>query len=244
MTEYKSEPKKSMLEWWSSPLGEFMLSEERRVIEARKMAFHGQMQLQIGLADMILPSSNIAVSRYHLSDYGKTDVYAYRESLPFQKRSIDSILLAHVLEFSTHPHQILREAERILAYDGTLVLCCLNPWSLWGIRRLFSIHGNYPWNGYYFSFARLKDWLKLLNFEITYVDRVLFRPPLTSPAWFRRCSKLKDLGQTFWPALSGVMIIVANKRTIPLTPVKSKWQTRPFFPNGQLVNKPALRDKE
>ncbi len=244
MTDYSVQQKKSILEWWQSPLGKFVLSEEKRVLEHRKSAFHGQLQLQIGLTEKIVPVTPLALTQYHLSDYGKTDFYSYPEALPFQKRTIDSILLAHVLEFASEPHQVLREAERVLTYDGTLVLCCLNPWSLWGVRRLFSFKGQYPWNGYYFSLARLKDWLSLLNFEITHVDRVLFRPPLTSSRWFNRCYKLKELGQKFWPAFSGVMIIVANKRTIPLTPIESKWQARQLFPSGQLINKPALRDKE
>src|SRR3569832_2439994 len=33
--------------------------------------------------------------------------------LPFESQSLDLLLLPHVLEFSSNPHQVLREAERV-----------------------------------------------------------------------------------------------------------------------------------
>jgi len=49
-------------------------------------------------------------------------------------------------------------------------------------------------------------------------------------------------GQRLWPIFSGVTVIVATKRTIPLTPVEQRWKTNQFFPTGRLVTKPVTRE--
>ena len=52
--------------------------------------------------------------------------------LPFASHSLDLVVLPHVLEFSTDPHQVLREVERVLIPEGQVIICGFNPTSLWG----------------------------------------------------------------------------------------------------------------
>ena len=54
--------------------------------------------------------------------------------LPIASQTIDLLLLPHVLEFSAHPHQILREAERVLMPEGQSDYQRLQSFSLWGLR--------------------------------------------------------------------------------------------------------------
>ena len=63
--------------------------------------------------------------------------------LPIETNSIDLVLLPHILEFSSNPHQILREVQRVLMPEGHVIVCGFNPRSLWGVRGLFgrSIEG-------------------------------------------------------------------------------------------------------
>mgnify|MGYP000674048752 CR=1 FL=1 len=42
--------------------------------------------------------------------------------LPVQDASIDSVLLPHTLDYSDRPHEILREADRVLTSHGNCVL--------------------------------------------------------------------------------------------------------------------------
>ncbi|MFM1760358.1 MAG: hypothetical protein RLY75_1629, partial [Pseudomonadota bacterium] len=58
--------------------------------------------------------------------------------LPFASESIDLLVLPHVLEFAADPHQILREAERVLRPEGRLIISGFNPASLWGMRQYLS----------------------------------------------------------------------------------------------------------
>jgi SAM-dependent methyltransferase len=86
--------------------------------------------------------------------------------LPFPSRSLDLVVLPHVLECSPEPHQILREVERVLIPEGQLIICGFNPASLWGARQgigLLSGEPYLPRASEFIGLPRLKDWLKLLN---------------------------------------------------------------------------------
>lgn len=241
MIDYKTDHRKKMADWWLSPLADSVLDAERSLLQSNAHLFFGYMQLQLGVTHALLPDvSRPAIKKVMAA---QADIDGCYESLPIKWHSIDTLLLSHVLEFSPDPHQILREAERVLVADGTLVLCCFNPWSLWGIRRLFSWQDCPPWQGHFFSLARIKDWLALLSFDVVMVERTLFRPPIRSAKWFERCAFLERWGKRLWPVFAGVTIVVASKRTIPLTPITPRWQTKQLFPSGHLVNKPVTREK-
>ena len=56
-------------------------------------------------------------------------------ALPFPEASLDLVVLPHTLEMSLDPHGTLREVERVLMPEGKVVICGLNPASLWGLRQ-------------------------------------------------------------------------------------------------------------
>ncbi|MAF74307.1 methyltransferase domain-containing protein [Idiomarina baltica] len=94
-------------------------------------------------------------------------VRAHYTQLPIKNESVDTLVCPFVLDFSADPHQVLREALRVLADDGTLILAGFNPLSpamLSGLWR--SQRWSFPWQGRYFSQARVKDWLSLLGFRV------------------------------------------------------------------------------
>lgn len=238
MVDYKANTEKIMAEWWQSPLGHRILAQEQTVIQSLTAHFHGYYQLQIGIKQPLLPSlSRPCIQKVMALS---ADVQGESISLPFKCHSIDSLLLGHVLEFSSEPHQVLREVERILVADGTVVLCCFNPWSLWGLRRLLSWQEAPPWQGTFFSQTRIKDWLALLNFEVVSSKHCLYRPAIQSPKWFDRLNVIERWGKRLWPIFSGITILVAKKRTIPLTPVTMSWRAKQLFPNP-LAQRPASR---
>ena len=47
--------------------------------------------------------------------------------LPLASQSMDLVVMPHVLEFSKDPHQILREAERVLMPEGQIIIAGFNP---------------------------------------------------------------------------------------------------------------------
>ena len=64
-----------------------------------------------------------------------------------------------------------------------------------------------------FSQVRLLDWLSLLNYEVVYRTRFQVVP------WHRQGGRVIS---AHLPALGCLNIVVARKRTFPLTPTKMK----------------------
>ncbi len=89
---------------------------------------------------------------------------------PWAQDSLDLVCMPHVLERSDNPHASLREAHRVLMPEGRLVLTGLNPLSVWGFkhkswrRQHFAGEAGTPVQ--LLGVGRLKDWLRLLGFEV------------------------------------------------------------------------------
>lgn len=228
-------------DWWQSALGQCLLSSERDVLSKLEQPLLGYTYVQLGGNRLCLPESNRPIKQCLMAANG--DIKGKPEALPFKSHSIDNMLLMHVLELSQDPHQLLRETERVLAADGKLILCSFNPFSLWGLRRLFSWQDKMPWDGHFFTQTRIKDWLALLNFEVIEQHKILFRPPFRHAGWLAGSGFMERWGHRLWPWFGAVSVMVAAKRTIPLNPIREKWRQRSLFPTPKLVNKPLTREK-
>lgn len=132
-------------------------------------------------------------------------------NLPFANSSFDVVVLFHALDVAPQPQQALREAARVLADGGQLVITGFNPWSLWGLRRLFS-RRRAPWNANFINPVRMADWLALLDFRILATEFARYRPPVNrGEALFDGgfCRQLKNLVKL---PLGGVWIIRARRQ--------------------------------
>lgn len=147
--------------------------------------------------------------------------------LPFAGDSVDGVLLPHTLDFSTDPHQVLREVERVLIPEGKLLLSGFNPWSLWGGVRLLKMRSTTPpWCGHFFSSRRVLDWLALLGFDLLDIQVLNFRPPIQSPGILQKLQFLEQIGQKVYPKNGCVYIISAVKRVVTVTPIRPKWSVK------------------
>ena len=135
--------------------------------------------------------------------------------MPFASQSLDLIVLPHVLEFSTEPHQVLREVERVLIPEGRLIICGFNPASLWGVRQITGRLSGSPYlplDAEFISVPRLKDWLKLLNLEVSEGHFGCYAPPCRTDAWLKRFGFIEKAGAQWWPYLGAVYMVQAIKR--------------------------------
>ncbi len=135
------------------------------------------------------------------------------EQLPFGARSIDLLAIPFVLEFSSDPHAVLREAYSVLAPEGCLIICGFNRWSVWGLRR-FLKRGvrRAPWNGRFLSIHQIQDWTRLLGLELTSAESVFYRPPVGQAGLLERLNFLEAAGDRWWPLFSGAYVVVVKKR--------------------------------
>ena len=89
------------------------------------------------------------------------------DELPFQSRTIDVVIIHHALEQASDPRTVLREASRILAPGGKLVVFGFNPWSLIGFRRgIATVVPDRLSQLRMINPIRLFDWLTLLGLEL------------------------------------------------------------------------------
>lgn len=152
-------------------------------------------------------------------------LHAAVEELPFASQSLDLVVLPHVLEFASHPHQVLREVERVLLPEGHVLISGFNPYSLWGARRALAGHmGEIPWTGQYLSASRLKDWLSLLGMESHALLYGCYAPPLASEVWLRRWSFMEAAGQHCWPIAGGAYLLHAIKRVQGMRLITPRWR--------------------
>ena len=203
---------RSLADWFSSPQGAYVLEWERNCMDQIVADLFGYFAIQAGLPDIDFLQANRIPWRTSLSTEGRAGVVADPHELPFAAESLDLVVLPHLLECASEPHQILREVERVLRPEGELIISGFNPVSLWGVRKLFGPSAAPPWNAEFVSVLRMKDWLKLLNFEIRGGRFGCYRPPFESAKWLSRFAVLENLGSRWWPVAGGVYIMQAKKR--------------------------------
>lgn len=145
------------------------------------------------------------------------------DALPFPSDSLDLVVLPHTLELARDPHLTLAEVERVLVPEGRLLIVGLNPASPWGWRQRMGRGSErlglgrqrdsfLPRSGVFLGYRRVRDWLRLLSFEVEAARFGCWRPPLAQPRWLERFGWMEPLGQRWWPVLGAVYFISAVKR--------------------------------
>lgn len=197
--------------WLRSTRGRQLLASEERELRSVLPDLFGRHILQIGnwgRNGRLLAGAEM-LHRAVLGTVrdGHEQAVVEPDRLPVQSKTVDAALLPHTLEFSRHPHQVLREVNRILTDRGTLLILGFNPYSLWSLRRHFGMrYRAFPEGARFLSIGRLTDWLELLDFEITRVRRFGVGFPWLAPH-----------DDAMAVALSEAYLLEAKKRVIPLT---------------------------
>lgn len=211
--------------WLETPAGRRVLAWEQQRIDAAVEDVFGFYALQLGMPQRDFLRANRIPLRQRAGSETAVDIRCQLTALPFAAQSVDLVILPHVLEFHPEPHLILREIERILIPEGQLLIIGFNPLSLWGAkRRFFSRRQRFPWNGDYLSLLRIKDWLKLLGFDIDRGAFGIYSPPLQQEKWLRRWQFIEAAGDRWWGFAGAVYMLRAVKRVPGMRLVGPKWR--------------------
>ena len=205
--------------WFNTELGNCLTNEAcAHVPSLIPYGYHG-VALQIGATEQdLLADIDCGERIYVAPGHGKlngTQVCSDWDALPFERRSIDLVVLFHALDFGKDPGGVLREVSEILAPEGHLVVLGLNPFGIWGICRLLKFHKNsMPWTANYFPLTRVQDWINLLGFVTVGGTMYFYRPPVNNESILRRLQFMESAGRRWWPALSGAYILVAKNKAL------------------------------
>ena len=217
-------------DWFATTQGQYLLAREQAFFDHSVADIFGFNALQLGLPEHEFLRTSRMPLRVVAGYEAGIQVKLNMDELAFECCSLDLVLLPHVLEFNAHPHQILREVERVLRPEGSVIICGFNPRSLWGMRRALGAKTGYPWCGDFIALPRLKDWLALLGFEVVAGRFACYAPPLTNPGWLNRLHFMEPAGDRWWAICGGVYFLQAIKRVPGMRLIKPQW-------NERLVNK-------
>ncbi|HEX4986074.1 MAG TPA: methyltransferase domain-containing protein [Burkholderiales bacterium] len=218
----------SLSEWFSTTLGARQLEAELDYFDRELADVFGFNAMQIGLPEHPYLRSNRIAFRCVVGTEGAVGLRSDACALPLQAASIDLMALPHTLEFSSNPHQVLREVSRVLVPEGHVVLSGFNPWSLWGVRRLLAREPRtFPWCGQFISLPRIKDWMALLGFELAGGRMGSYAPPLSSEKWSHRCRFMESAGDRWWPFAGGVYYLHGVKRVAGMRLITPRWKAAP-----------------
>ncbi len=219
-------------EWYGQGAGQKLIAAEKAEITDILSKICGYHLVFVGeplLAPLV--TNSLISHRILLHPLAKENLSAISalqgkdEALPLQTDSVDAVVLSHVLEQSMNPHEVLREAHRILIPEGQVVITGFNPFSLWGLwYHLKQWTHKAPARGKLLTAGRLRDWLILLNFQIVGGGPFYFRPPISHDGVDQKLTFLEKVGKHLWPFWGGAYTLVAIKRVIPITPLRARWR--------------------
>ncbi len=232
----------NIAEWYDTPLGKCVLAAEQQVLNDELSCLFGYHLMQLS----VLPHHRLSESSRinHCFTLAPSVVDATRareqlcdvqglselDALPLADESIDVTILHHVLEFSSNPHQVLKEAARVTVARGHIVLFAFNPISAMGLMQLccqfFSKQA--IWQRRPLRISRMRDWLEFLDFSCLGVRHVSHNLPINNARYLGHSQFAERRISNRLP-LSNVYCIVARKDKVGLTPIKPAWENSRFL---------------
>jgi SAM-dependent methyltransferase len=216
---------KSFSQWLTdTDLGQYLLEREQAYFDRAVADVFGYHAVQLGVSAVDFLRENRIPWQCRAGLDPEANIRCDPAQLPFESRSLDLLLLPHVLDFTEHPHMVLREAERVLMPEGRLIITGFNPVSLWGGRRLVQGRFRAPWSGSFLPLARIKDWLALLDLEPDGGGFMGYAPPFDRADWLYGWRFMEFAGDRWWPLAAGVYGIEAVKRQRGMRLITPKWR--------------------
>ncbi len=234
ITEYQS--------WFNSSLGKALVKEQQKTLDEILPCLFGYHLMQLSVIPEINLSGESKINHQFslftnesttASNNAELKVGVMRasalanfERLPIEPESIDVAIVHHALDFSTHPHQLLREVSKTIIPHGYLIIVGFNPFSWLGLIKPFArlLCCNPIWRRHSLRKSRIEDWLRLLDFEVLKAHHGFFRLPLNYDALLKYGESIERIGQRVgWP-FGSYYILVARNDVLGMTPINPKWK--------------------
>lgn len=225
--------------WFASPLGQRILAAERSCLDQLLPNIYGYHLMQLSVLDNIRLSERSPVT-HHFSLAVKcasaAPTIAHFEQLPIDIESIDAAILHHVLEYSTNPHQLLRETASSIIPNGYIVILGFNPFALLNAKKQVGrmVTKNAHWRYHSLRCSRIIDWLRVLDFEPVLVKRADHSLPFNRGYW----PGFEKTCQFILPVSGSFYLIAARKSITPVTLIKKPWAQSAAIP--QWAKRPAV----
>ncbi|MEL7109428.1 MAG: class I SAM-dependent methyltransferase [Pseudomonadota bacterium] len=213
------QPAATLEAFYKSRLGQ----ASRRLMSERMTALWGSCEglrvLGVGYPGPLLPlwqddaASCIGVVPEEIgearlaSERGQTLCLAPEQRLPFPEGLFDRVVLLHALEEADSPRQLLREAWRVLAPEGRIVVAVTNRRSMWSLVDSQPFGHGRPWTR-----RQMVRFLDDNLFQVTASTTAVHMPPLDWRIITGAANSWERVGELALPAMGGVVLVEAVKR--------------------------------
>ncbi|MEQ8557635.1 MAG: methyltransferase domain-containing protein [Henriciella sp.] len=141
------------------------------------------------------------------TERGVSTCIAEEDRLPFGDGAFERIILLHAIEEADSPRAVLREAWRLLAPEGRMLVAVANRKGLWSLFENTPFGHGRPWTRRQLI-AYLGDHL----FQVTASTTAVHMPPVSWDPFSSGAEGWERFGELFAPGLGGVVMVEAVKR--------------------------------
>ncbi len=171
--------------------------------------------------DEPLSISMLMNKRYHPKGWPDNDHNALAVCddmhLPVETQRMDRILVAHSLETSETPDELLKELWRILDGNGRMIIMVPNRSGMWSRAE------NTPFGqGHPYSLTQLRQALTDAGFTVERYIRTLYVPSGRSRILISLAPLIEKIGRKFFPAFGGLLMVEVSKQLFSPIAAKSE----------------------
>jgi len=127
--------------------------------------------------------------------------------LPLADRSVDRLLVVHALECAERVRPMMREAWRVLADGGRMIVVAPNRRGLWARFETTPFGHGRP-----YTEGQLSRGLRDTMFTPHQAASALFVPPLRSRMLLKAAAAWEGMGERWFPSFAGVVVFEATKQ--------------------------------
>ncbi|MFT0212810.1 methyltransferase domain-containing protein [Pseudomonas sp. F1_0610] len=154
----------TLLRQWSQNTHiKYLLTSEQQVLEQVLENYFGSYCLQFNpLTSLALPNA----IRRHISlgaEVFNPDIICAEHAWPCHLDEADVVVLQHSLEFAKQPHDLLREAAKVVRPGGHLVLTGTASWSCWSVFQRYQLG---ILRSRIYNVRKLVEWLSVLGLVV------------------------------------------------------------------------------
>ena len=225
MSDAPTHSEDALDQWLAGPFGRLLVAAEQSEVATALEHVFGNQFVQIGRwgpPDAFLPLARTPRRALVAEPGARGDCVSHASSLAIQSQSVDAVLLPHTLEFEPEPHEVLREVERVLVGEGHIVVLGFEPAGAWALRHYLTRQGFPPGLTRLLSRGRLRDWLRLLGFDVLETRRFVHALPIEGLSAGPVARGLQRVGSRLDGRLGNAYLLKARKRVYSLTPIRPR----------------------
>lgn len=223
--------------WFATPLGQQLLAAERQILSRELSCMFGYhlMQLSINRGIRLFDDSRInhcfALGVGCPGTQSQVGAYSALDALPLENESVDVTILHHVLEFSSNPHHVLKEASRVTIPRGYIIVFGFNPISPMGMVKPFAqlVSKSPIWKRNSLYQSRVSDWLQFLDCNTLRRQVGLYNFPLQNKRYLDYSNSINHWMQARSLPFGNFYCIVARKDRASMRPIRPNWSKQQRF---------------